>query len=340
MFAGATLISSNNLFPTTPSNYLFQTAEDTSGATTESTDPILSCIQQQTGGGGRNGSFNTVWFKFTPTFSGVLTDVDTIGSSYDTTLAIFTGSQGALTPLTGACNDDINPGIVTQSQLQNIGVSANSTYFIFVGSFGPPDPNPVALGGKLFFTLRFISTGSPDFTMTPQAPTSVTVSSGSSATYTVAVGALNGFSSNVSISCTLPAASTTCAANPATVAPGASTTINVTTTAHQLVPPTQLPRRFGPWQRLLPVVVLAMLALLLLAIARTRLQRFAAAVPFAGLLILLILQAVGCGGGGGTSGGGSGGSNVDGTQAGAYTVTITGTSGSTTHTANVTLVVN
>jgi len=340
MFAGATLISSNNLFPTTPSNYLFQTAEDTSGATTESTDPILSCIQQQTGGGGRNGSFNTVWFKFTPTFSGVLTDVDTIGSSYDTTLAIFTGSQGALTPLPGACNDDINPGIVTQSQLQNIGVSANSTYFIFVGSFGPPDPNPVALGGELFFTLRFISTGSPDFTMTPQAPTSVTVSSGSSATYTVAVGALNGFSSNVSISCTLPAASSMCAANPPTVAPGASTTINVTTTAHQLVPPTQLPRRFGPWQRLLPVVVLAMLALLLLAIARTRRQRFAAAVPFAGLLILLILQAVGCGGGGGTSGGGSGGSNVHGTQAGAYTVTITGTSGSTTHTANVTLVVN
>jgi hypothetical protein len=324
--ANATVISSNS----------FQTVEDSSAATIATGDPILSCVQQQTGGGGQNGSLNSVWFKFTPTSSGNLTDVDTIGSTYDTTLAIFTGTQGALTQVPNACNDDINPGIVTQSQIQNIALTSGTTYYIFVGSFGPPDPNPVALGGRLALNFAFSAgAATPDFTLTPQAPTSATVNSGSPATYTVAIAGVNSFTSNVSLSCSLPAASTTCAANPATLAPGNNTTITVTTVAHQLVPPSRSPRRFGPWQKLVPLIMLALLALILLACAaRTRRQRLAAAVPLAGLVLFLIFQTVGC------NGMSSGGSNVHGTQAGTYTVTITGTSGATTHTATVTLIVN
>jgi hypothetical protein len=323
LFANATAISANT----------FQKIEDSSGATAQTGNPVLACIGQQQGGGGQNGSFNPVWFKFTPTVNGTLTDVDTIGSSYDTTMAILTGSQGALVQVPGACNDDINPGIVVQSQLQNIALSANTTYYIFVGSFGPPDPNPIALGGKLVFNFTFSPNTAPDFTMNPQ-PTSATVNSGNNATYTVAIAAQNGFTGNVTVSCSLMAATSNCSANPASVAPGSNAMITVTTTAHQLLPPMQSPQRFGPW-RLVPVVVLALLALVLLAfVARTRRQRLAAAVPLAGLVLFLVLQAVGCGSGGG------GGGGMHGTQAGTYTVTITGTSGSTTHTATVTLVVN
>jgi hypothetical protein len=128
----------------------FRNTQDSSGATTESTDPTPPCAQQFTAaqgntGGHPNGAYNTIWYKFTPAFSANLT-VDTAGSSYDTVLSIWTGTQGSLTNL--ACNDDINPGIVLQSQLQNVALTAGTTYYFMVSSFGPPNPNPIALGGQ------------------------------------------------------------------------------------------------------------------------------------------------------------------------------------------------
>jgi hypothetical protein len=128
----------------------FRNTQDSSGATTESTDPTPPCAQQFTAaqgntGGHPNGVYNTLWYKFAPAFSANLT-VDTAGSSYDTVLSIWTGTQGSLTNL--ACNDDINPGIVLQSQLQNVALTAGTTYYFMVSSFGPPSPNPIALGGQ------------------------------------------------------------------------------------------------------------------------------------------------------------------------------------------------
>jgi len=169
--------------------------------------------------------------------------------------------------------------------------------------------------------------------MTPQAPSSLSVSAGNSATYTVAIAGTNGFTSNVAVTCTLPAAATTCTASPASVAPGSNTTLTITTTTHQLLPPTWTPRRFAPWQKTAPIMVLT-LFLLLLAIfaARTRRQRLVISAPLAGVILFLLLQAVGCSS--------SNGGNTHGTQAGTYTVTVTGTSGGTTHTTTVALTVN
>ena len=307
---------------------------DSSAATMESADPVLPCVMQRSGGNGKNGSYNTVWFTFTPGSSGTITDLSTHFSNYDTTLAVFTGTMGNLTMVPGACNDDINPGVIIQSDLQNISVTAGTTYYIMVGAFGPPDPNPVALGGYCNVTLSFTQ-APPDFTMTPVAPTSVTVNAGSPATYTVAIGASNGFASNVSLACSLPAAATTCTPNPASVAPGNSTTITVTTMAHQLLIPARPVKRFGPWQRIIPLPFLAAVALLLLVfVARTRRQRIAISIPLGGLVLFLVFQAAGCGGGN------SGPPPQHGTQPGPYTVTITGASGATMHTTTVMLTVN
>ncbi|MBI3721862.1 MAG: IPT/TIG domain-containing protein, partial [Fimbriimonas ginsengisoli] len=99
---------------------------------------------------------------------------------------------------------------------------------------GGPDTNPAPP------TLTI--TGG-DFTLTPQAPTSVTVSAGSAANYTVAVGGVNGFTSSVNLSCTLPAAATYCTVTPSSAAPGISATVKVTTTARAIVPPTGFRRR-------------------------------------------------------------------------------------------------
>jgi hypothetical protein len=314
----------------------FTDTQDSSAATTQANDPTPSCSQnsQIPFVTGRD---NTIWYKVVPSSTGTAT-VDTVGSSYDSVLSVWSGTtQTALVAV--ACNDDINPGIITQSKLTNVTLNAGTTYYIMVSSFGQADPNPIAFGGKSVLNFSFtggIGGTSPDFTMTPQAPSSVTVTSGSSATYTVAIAGTNGFTGNVAVSCSLTGAATTCAANPTSVAAGANTTITVTTTAHQMLPPDSWPQRLRTWPRSLPVLfVVALLMMLLARMARTRRQRLAMSLPLAGIIIFLALQAVGCSGVNGNGGG-----NTHGTQAGTYTVTITGTANGTTHTTTVSLTVN
>jgi hypothetical protein len=272
-------------------------------------------------------------------------NLDTSGAGYVTWLSVWTGSsQAALSLVPNACSGFLSTLVIPNS-LPNVSLTGGTTYYIMVGSAGPIlspgvsvfgnglPPNPIAFGGKSVLNFSFVAT--PDFTMTPAAPTSVTVNAGSPAVYTLAISAAGGFASNVSVTCSLPAVATTCAASPASVAPGTSTTITVTTMAHQLLIPDRPFRRFGPWQKIVPILVLAALAALLLAFAaRTRRQRIAIGIPLAGLILFLVFQAAGC------NGGSSGPPPPPGTQPGTYTVTITGNSGATTHTTTVTLSVN
>jgi len=130
----------------------FTDTRDSSGATMQTSDPIPACAQNVQIGF-TTGTSNTIWYKFTPTSNGTIMDVDTIGSSYDTVLSIWTGTAGSLTAF--ACNDDINPGIIIQSQLTNLLVTAGTTYYIMVSSFGPADPNPIALGGQSILNFQF-----------------------------------------------------------------------------------------------------------------------------------------------------------------------------------------
>ena len=160
---------------------------DSSGATTDLTDPTPLCVSQYGSAGGNNGGepngdYKTVWYKYTtPAFSANL-ELDTIGSSYDTVLSIWTGTPGNLTNI--ACNDDINPGIVTQSQLPVVPLSANTTYYILVSSFGPPDPNPIALGGKTVLFGEYNGGANPSGTITSLSPTTI-ASGGQGFTLTV-----------------------------------------------------------------------------------------------------------------------------------------------------------
>jgi len=154
----------------------FADTEDSSGATTESTDPVPPCAHQYTSaqgntGGHPNGVYNTIWYKFTPVFSASL-NVDTLQSSYDTVLSIWTGSAGSLVNL--ACNDDtnVNGFFLPQSQLSNIPLTAGNTYYIMVSSFGPPDTNPKALGGSTQFFFLYNGGFTPTPTLSSINPSS------------------------------------------------------------------------------------------------------------------------------------------------------------------------
>jgi IPT/TIG domain len=190
--------------------------------------------------------------------------------------------------------------------------------------------------------VNFIVTGPPDFSITSSGATTQTVAAGQTATFTnaISVTAQSGFSSPVNLSCSPPlavAATTTCAVNPSMFASGSGTaTVTVTTMARGFVPPAWPRVRFIFRPQYLPGVLLTLLfSALLLRLARTRRQRFAGALPLAGLLLFMMLQAIGCGGGGGSSGP----PPPTGTPVGTYTVTATATSGSLTHTTTLTLVV-
>jgi hypothetical protein len=56
------------------------------------------------------GNASSVWYAYTPTESGLL-DISTAGSDYDTALGVYTGSRGALDPVT--CNADADGALTS-----------------------------------------------------------------------------------------------------------------------------------------------------------------------------------------------------------------------------------
>ncbi len=106
----------------------FSTSLSTVEATTAVDDP--NCA----------GNGATVWYRYTPSANGRIT-ANTFGSSYDTTLSVYTGPRGTLSQL--ACNDDSGS---LQSSV-TLDVFAGTTYHFMVGSFanGP--------GGSLVFSI-------------------------------------------------------------------------------------------------------------------------------------------------------------------------------------------
>ena len=126
-FDGATVISS------LPYTDLTNTAE----ATMAGDDPGFGCWYTQT---------SSVWYAFTPSVDMGL-QTDTIGSSYYTSLAVYSGTRGSLSLVTSNCNSG-----ATQFQ-----ATAGVTYYFMINSWseaGPyPGPTP---GGDLVFNVSEI----------------------------------------------------------------------------------------------------------------------------------------------------------------------------------------
>ncbi|MDR3456038.1 MAG: immunoglobulin domain-containing protein [Verrucomicrobiae bacterium] len=122
-------------------------------------DPLPDCI---------DGFGNGVWYQFTPPVSGLLL-ADTLGSDFDTGLAVYTGSCGSFTEV--ACNDDYD-GVTSALSLPT---TAGTTYYLLIGGYD-------GHVGNLVFHLNY---------QTPPAfdvqPTNISVVVSSNATFTTAI---------------------------------------------------------------------------------------------------------------------------------------------------------
>ncbi|MBI4907922.1 MAG: hypothetical protein HY820_30130 [Acidobacteria bacterium] len=136
----ATVVSNNDESNTAAviSSLPYNATQSTASATTNNLDPIHSCTSSQDG--------HTVWFRYVSNFSGTLR-VNTIGSSYDTVLAIYGGFASAGNEL--RCNDDGN-SLSYQSDT-SVTVTSGQTYWIQVSSY------QASAGGTLM--LNVLATG-------------------------------------------------------------------------------------------------------------------------------------------------------------------------------------
>jgi hypothetical protein len=268
-----------------------------------------------------------------PTISSVSPASAASGSNGTFTIAGTGFQQGSSVYFNGLFGPTTFVSSTQVSIFLNLNLVAAGTYPLYV-----VDSPPAGTSAP----FNFIVTGPPDFSFTVAAGQgSQTVTAGQTATFTnvVTVNALNGFTGQVAVSCTSPAHATTCALSQNSLMAAQSATVMVTTTARSLAPPLPLNRRMISWPRLVPVILVMLLCLLLARLARTRRQRIVAALPLAGVILFLVLQAVGCGGGSSQP---PPPPPPTGTLAGTYTITVTGisTNPNATHTATLQLIVN
>ena len=133
----------NFTYPITVGSLPYTNSQSVAGYTVVGDDPDIPCISDT--------GFNTAWYQYAPAEDQTVA-IDTLGSNYDTVLAVWTGGRGALVHV--ACNDDYDyDNDIFQSRVA-VNLSAGTTYHIEIASH---DFNPSGTS----LTLN-IATTTPD----------------------------------------------------------------------------------------------------------------------------------------------------------------------------------
>jgi hypothetical protein len=220
----------------------------------------------------------------------------------------------------------------------------------FVADFNRDDKLDILEVGANQLVLLLNESG-PNFSISAGGGTSVTVTAGKTASYSLSLSGTGGFSGSVALTCSGGPAGAACSVAPASVTIGSTPVTAMvsvtTTTASQLLPST-LPGPVHPDRRIVWIFGLLFLASISLALAFVRISRHRFSYSFAmvGCTLMLVsaFLMAGCSGSGSSSGSGSGsgtGGATGGTATGTYTITVTATSQSpaATHKKTLTLIV-
>jgi subtilase family serine protease len=179
-----------------------------------------------------------------------------------------------------------------------------------------------------------VNTAAMGFTLGNSGTISVSPGASSGNTSTISVASTTGgFNSAIALTCSIAPTATSdpasCALSPASITPGQTSTLTISTTAATAMN--------EPLKLFWPSTGGAVLALAFFFRIPKKRRNWLAMI---GLLVLFVSgAAIGCGGGGGGGGGGGSTPSNPGTTAGTYTVTVTGVSGAITQTTTVTLTV-
>jgi len=218
-------------------------------------------------------------------------------------------------------------------------------YMIAVGDSNHDGKPDLATANRISGTVSILrNIQGPDFSVQATAVSQIT--QGQSASSTVTINSILGFSNSVSLSCAVSLTSGTgtapmCSLSPATVqlsANGSGTsTLTISTSglaaAFKAAP-------FGQDERTRYALWFSISGMALAMVWTTHIRKNKLAVPFGGTLLagLLVLSACGGNSGGGTSGGGGGGGGGS-PQDATYSVTVTATSGSLVRMTTLTVTV-
>ncbi len=158
---------------TVPANDAFASSQDLSGASGQASGTNVGASKEagEPNHAG-NGGGHSVWYRWTAPTAGTAT-IDTVGSPFDTLLAVYTGSSVATLSLV-AGNDD-SGGVLTS--MVSFSASAGTVYRIAVDGYGGATGG-ITLNWSQVATGAPVNTALPTISGTAQAGQTLTAANG------------------------------------------------------------------------------------------------------------------------------------------------------------------